>query len=302
MRRIFLILGIVLGLLVAIGTFLFIQAQRPQEVTVPIANEDIPAGTVLRRELFSGVKMANVPATTYQKWVLATEFAEQAEGRTATSDIKAGFPIAKASLDPNSEGGIETRLSLAITGTNDYYIVIPATPDQVGNFVQPGDRVDLIVSIGDANRQEGLTMPLTPTLETDENGLITVTTPFPISKLVMQNMKVIRVEREAARQQNNQQTQQALNRTVAAEVRDIKRLYVKVDRDQLEVLSFVLNNGKRNIAVRSADGSTASLPTDGVTWEDFVRWFYAQRNNLPNGAEPFRSISPYATPAASEGQ
>ena len=183
MRRIFLILGIVLGLLVAIGTFLFIQAQRPQEVTVPIANEDIAAGTVLRRELFSGVKMANVPASTYQKWVLATEFATQAEGRTATSDIKAGFPIAKASLDPNSEGGIETRLSLAITGTNDYYVVIPATPDQVGNFVQPGDRVDLIISIGDANRQEGLTIPLTPTLSADENGGITVTTPFPYLKV-----------------------------------------------------------------------------------------------------------------------
>ncbi len=303
MRRIFLILGIVLGLLVAIGTFLFIQAQRPQEVTVPIANEDIPAGTVLRRELFSGVKMANVPAATYQKWVLATEFAEQAEGRTATSDIKSGFPIAKASLDPNSVGGIESRLSLAITGTNEYYVVIPVTPDQVGNFVQPGDRVDILISIGDGNRQDGMTLALTPTLETDENGLITVTMPFPISKLVMQNMSVIRVEREAARQgQQNQQAQQTANRAVPQEVRDIKRLYVKVDRDQLEVLSFVLNNGKRNIAVRSAEGSTASLPTDGVTWEDFVRWFYAQRNNLPNGAEPFRSISPYATPAASEGQ
>jgi Flp pilus assembly protein CpaB len=288
--------------MVAVGTFLFIQAQRPQEVTVPIANEDIPAGTVLRRELFSGVRMANVPASTYQKWVLAAEFTNEAEGRTALSDIKAGFPIAKASLDPNSAGGIETRLSLAITGTNEYYVVIPATPDQVGNFVQPGDRVDLLISLGDANRQDSLTIPLTPTLETDENGLITVTTPFPVSKLVMQNMKVIRVEREAPRQQNQQaQTaQQAVNRATTQEIRDIKRLYVKVDRDQLEVLSFVLNNGKRNIAVRSADGSEASLPTDGVTWEDFVRWFYAQRNNLPNGAEPFRAISPYATPVPSD--
>jgi Flp pilus assembly protein CpaB len=286
--------------MVAIGTFLFIQAQRPQQVVVFIANEDIPASTVLRREMFSQVTMANVPSSTYSKWVLAAEFANEAEGRTATSDIKAGFPIAKASLDPNSAGGIETRLSLAITGTNEYYVVIPATPDQVGNFVQPGDRVDLIISIGDANRHEDLTMPLTPTLETDENGLITVTTPFPVSKLVMQNMKVIRVEREVPRQQSQQQQQaQATTNRVTGtqqDIRDIKRLYVKVDRDQLEVLSFVLNNGKRNIAVRSADGSEESLPSDGVTWEDFVRWFYAQRNNLPNGAEPFRSISPYATP------
>ena len=299
MRRIFLILGVVLGLLVAIGTFLFIQAQRPQEVTVPIANDDIPTGTVLRRELFSGVKMANVPASTYQKWVLANEFGAQAEGRTATSDIKAGFPIAKASLDPNTEGGIESRLSLAITGTNEYYVVIPATPDQVGNFVQPGDRVDVIISLGDGNRNDGLTMPLTPTLNADTSGLITITTPLPVSKLVMQNMSVIRVEREPGRQ--NQQPQADGSRA-PQEIRDIKRLYVKVDRDQLEVLSFVLNNGKRNIVVRSAEGSKESLPTDGVTWEDFVRWFYAQRNNLPNGAEPFRSISPYATPAPSGNQ
>ena len=171
----------------------------------------------------------------------------------------------------------------------------------MGNFVQPGDRVDLIISIGDANRNNELSVALTPTLKADENGNITVTTPMPISKLVMQNMSVIRVEREAARQgqqQSQDPAQQAANRASAQEVRDIKRLYVKVDRDQLEVLSFVLNNGKRNIAVRSATGSTESLPTDGVTWEDFARWFYAQRNNLPNGAEPFRAISPYATPAA----
>jgi hypothetical protein len=75
-------------------------------------------------------------------------------------------------------------------------------------------------------------------------------------------------------------------------------MYIKVDRDQLEVLSFVMNNGKHDYAVRAANGSQESLPTDGVTWADFARWFYAQRGNDVNGAQPFDAISPSVQKAA----
>jgi Flp pilus assembly protein CpaB len=290
MRRLILIVGIVLALLVAGLTALFIQSRQPRYVDVPIAIEDIPAGTVLRDNLFRSTRIANVDRETASKWVLESEYPELAQGKIATSDIKAGFPIGKAQIDPNSSTGFESRLSLAITNTNDYYVVIPATPDQVGNFVQPGDRIDLIITIGEASGQRGLTLPLTPTLQSDVDGQITLTTQLPATKLVMQNMSVLRVERDAPRNANNNQNQRQL---AAPEVREVKRLYVKVDRDQLEVLSFVLNNGKRNIAVRAAGGSQEVLATEGVTWEDFVRWFYAQRGNGLVVPQPFRSVGPY---------
>jgi hypothetical protein len=113
----------------------------------------------------------------------------------------------------------------------------------------------------------------------------------------MQNMQVLRVEREKPRQtntQNNQNTQNTNQRT-EPEVNDVKRLYVKVNRDQLEVLSFVLNTGQRNIAVRAANGSNASLPTDGVTWDDFAKWFFAQRGEDQEAITPFDAVGPYET-------
>ena len=107
------------------------------------------------------------------------------------------------------------------------------------------------------------------------------TATYPVSKLVMQNMKVLRVERDKPRQTSST-TDQQNNQPAVKEVDDVKRLYVKVDRDQLEVLSFVLNTGVRNIAVRADKGSTESLPTDGVTWDDFAKRFFAQRGTDPN--------------------
>ena len=291
MRKIILIIGVALGVLVAAGTFFYIQSTRPRFVDVPVAAENIPAGTVLRPELFREVRIANVDSDTASKWVLTSEFGEMALGHTATSDIKEGFPAAKAQMDPNSADGFESRLSLAISGTNDYYVVIPTTPDQVGNYVQPGDRIDLIVSIGAGGQSDSFSSAMTPTLRADANGSITLTNLLPVSKLVMQNMKVLRVEREPSR--NSQSSKSS-----PEEVRDVKRLYVKVDRDQLEVLGFVLNNGTKNIAVRAAGGSQDVLATDGVTWDDFTRWFYAQRGNGMVQVQPFSAVGPY-TPAAS---
>ena len=108
----------------------------------------------------------------------------------------------------------------------------------------------------------------------------------------MQNMPVLRVDRERPREQSNSQQNAQSTTSTSTQQLDVKRLYVKVDRDQLEVLSFVLNTGKRNIAVRAATGNTALAPTDGVTWDDFTKWFFAQRGQ-PNQVKPFESAGPY---------
>ena len=146
MRRIFMILGVVLGVLVAAGVAIFMQASRPTVIEVPVAKEYIPAGTVLHSDMFRVAKMANIDADTKKTWVTVNEW-KGADGKMTTSDIRTGFPIAKAQIDPNTPNGVESRLSLALTGTNDYYAVIPVNPDMVGNFVQPGDHVDLILTL-----------------------------------------------------------------------------------------------------------------------------------------------------------
>jgi hypothetical protein len=111
----------------------------------------------------------------------------------------------------------------------------------------------------------------------------------------MQNMRVLRVDREVPRDsggQNNNNADAQREKERAKRVADVKRIYVEVDRNQLEVVSFALNNGKRNISVRATTGDTVIEPTEGVAWNDFIRWFYIQRNKEVQ-ADTFRKVGPY---------
>jgi Flp pilus assembly protein CpaB len=304
MRKLLVILGVVLAILVAAGVFLFMQFTRPAVLEVPVALDDIPAGTTLRPQLFRLERMANIDAQTAAKWVTVADWS-MAEGKLVSSDVRAGFPVAKAQIDPNAPVAAESRLSLLLNEANDYYVVLPTKPDEVGNFLQPGDRVDIIVSIGSAERKDDLTAGDTQNTggtsqnTSGKNGQeITATAPLPISKLVMQNLTVLRIERTPT-QRNTSTGQQDQQQDVQPVVDDIKRIYVKVDRDQLEVLSFVLNNGKRTLAVRAANGSQDALASGGVTWDDFARWFFAQRGDRSDGAQPFNAVSPSAPRSAS---
>ncbi|MEO6060736.1 MAG: SAF domain-containing protein [Thermoflexales bacterium] len=302
MRRLFIILGAVLGVVVAVGVFLFVQFSRPVTVEVPVAIDDIPAGTFLRTDLFRVARMANVDALTLAKWILVSEWGA-ADGRMTSSDIRAGFPVARAQIDPNSPAAQESRLSTVLTGTNDYYIVIPVKPDEVGNYILPGDRIDIIISIGNADRKETIAiLPLTITSGSEASlgigsgsiggagsGIVITQTSVPVSKLVLQNLSILRVERDRPQRNTSADAQQDPQPATSL---DVKRLYVRVTHDQLEVLSFVLNNGKHTLAVRAAGGSQLVTRTDGVVWDDFVRWLYAQRGNQPNPAQPFDRAVP----------
>lgn len=304
MRKTFLILGVLLAFIFGVGIFIFLQVTRPVIVEVPVAVNDIPAGTVLQSGLFRVAQFSNADKSTVAQWVTVSTW-KDANGKVTNSDIRAGFPIAKSQIDPNISSQVESRLSIVLTQTNDYYFVIPVKPDEVGNFIQPGDRVDIILSLGDASGKDALAvlaqsqqqanMTTGGNTQVAAQNEVTQTSPTPLSKLVMQNLKVLRVERATPSSSSNSSSQsssEAQATPVPTTKYDVKRLYVQVDRDQLEVLSFVLNNGKHNYAVRAANGSQESLPTDGVLWADFVRWFYAQRGGDPNGAQPFNTISP----------
>ncbi len=291
MRKLFLILGVVLAIVVAGGVFFFLQSSRPTIVEVPLAINDIPAGTTLRPDLFRIAKMSNVEKQTLAKWVLKGDW-NAADGKVTTSDVRAGFPLAKAQIDPNSSDAQETRLSYVLTNTDDYYVVLPVKPDDMGNYIQPNDRIDLIVNFGGGSQSGALTLPMTDTAAApvvDETGVaatgaMTKTINPPVTKLLVQNLLILRIDRA---QSKNSDSGQA-----APPTGDVQRLYIKVTRDQLEVLSFVLNNGKHSYAVRAAISGDDAPPTDGVTWDDFVRWFFAQRGNDVNGPQPFNIISP----------
>jgi hypothetical protein len=144
-------------------------------------------------------------------------------------------------------------------------------------------------------------------LAAGQSAVMTQTLPMPVSKLVMQNMTVLRVDRDRPRattaaNNNADQSQNQPPQDTSSTLGDIRRLYIKVDRDQLEIMSFVMNNSGTTIAVRAANGSQLVLPTGGVTWNDFVRWFYSQRGNEADGVQPFDAIGSQPVQQPAPGQ
>ena len=118
----------------------------------------------------------------------------------------------------------------------------------------------------------------TPVDETDE---VTETLRLPLAKLVFQNVPVLRVERELVR--NGPTTTSAglgsMPQSQSSYTEgDVERLYVALDQDQLEIISFILNNGDVRVAAHAT--VYPERPTEGVTWDDFEDWFFEQRGEL----------------------
>ncbi|HEY3291713.1 MAG TPA: SAF domain-containing protein [Anaerolineae bacterium] len=295
MRKLFIILGAVIAIVAAGGVYLFMQLNRPAITEVPVAISEIPAGTVLTTDLFKLTRVSNVEADAISQWVTYNEW-NMAQGKVATTDIHAGFPIAKVQVDPESTAEGEKRLSVVLTGTNEYYAVIPVSANEIGNYVQTGDRVDLFITLGAMDKAVIELSPQDINAKAPGTGATVAftRTEIPVSKLVMQNMYILRIDRDPARQAASSNNQTAGQQT-AYIPGDVKRLYVRVDRDQAEVLNFILNTAKRSFMVRAFKAEHNNVPTDGVTWDDFVRWFIAQRGN--GNVQPFNAVSP-AQPAS----
>ena len=315
MRRMFLIVGALLAVLVAAGIFMLWKISQPKLSELPVAIADIPAGTVLRPAMFKAVTWANLDADTLKRFITVDEW-QKANGKSSLTDISAGYPIAESQIDPNSDAEGESRLSRVISGTKTSYMVIPVSGDVIGNYVQPGDHIDLIVSLGDSQSPDFRFGPDGEMMVEDKfdkgNGAapkLVEGLAAPFSKLIVQNLKVIRIDREAVRDSGgaanaanpNAESERVRQLAQAKRVAEVKRLYIEVTRDQYEVLGFVLNTGKRNFAVRAATGDTVIEPSEGVTYNDFMRWFYIQRNKKIN-VDSFLPASPYTAAPGAAGQ
>jgi Flp pilus assembly protein CpaB len=303
MRRIFLLMGLALGVLATAGLIYFNLANAPVVTRIPVASRDIPAGTTLSESDFRVVSWSDVDAQSLGRYVTLAEFGKYA-GAVVLSDVRAGFPVGKSQIDPDAPSGIESRLSVAITGTRSYYVVLPASPDQIGNWVQPNDRIDMLVTIGAAPSSGAFAAgpTLDPNAEPLAEPAALALTP-PTTKLVLQNLRVVRIDRARDVDAPSAGASRATSRFSAdedpelearTELADVKRIYVEVSQEQLEVLTFVKRNGQHDFAVRAATNAEV-LPTEGVAFDDYARWFFAQRGEKPPAdVKPFEGAGPYA--------
>lgn len=300
MRRITLLIAAVLGILSAAGLIYVNVLSRPAVVEVVLAAESIPAGSVLRAEMFRVVQWSDVDVRDASAFVTAESFPRYVD-RLLLVDLPAGSPLAVAAVDGALPEDAHLRLSSVMTDDDAYYFVLPASPDRIGNWVQPNDRVDLLVTVGRLEVDELRTALPTPAyippsvIRADEVQSLTLTAPA--TKLVLQDLRVLRVDR-APQRPREATSNSAFGGSNGVQSDDLPpgetlRIYLAVDRDQLEILTFIRHNGEHDFAVR-APGNRLRSPSPGVTWDDFARWFFAQRGNRPaSDVQPLAPAGPY---------
>jgi Flp pilus assembly protein CpaB len=295
--------------LVTLAVFFGGKMMTPASVEVPVALGDVPPGTQISPALFRLEKWTGVQGRTLAEYVTKDEFGPYI-GAVTVETVHAGFPLGKAQVMQSGEGNARIqRLTLMLQGQEGKVVFpLPVDADTAGNYLQAGDYVDLVFSVGAVNVREmddppdptptppviagmGLLQP-TPT----PRPPVTETFRLPLSKLVIQNVPVLRVEREIVR--NNAPSvsiglgggaQQAGQPSVS--YGDVQRLYVALNQEQVEIISFILHNGDVRVAAHAT--IYPEKPTEGVTWDDFEDWFFHQRGLLhPTPAPPAPTPAP----------
>jgi hypothetical protein len=106
--------------------------------------------------------------------------------------------------------------------------------------------------------------------------LVTTTLQLPAAKAILTDVLVLRVEREQVRSVSSTYGMAGSEEQSPAPMDgDVVRLYLEVDRDQAELLSFALHSGALNLPARAQPAGGTS---EGVVWEDFVDLFFAGRS------------------------
>jgi pilus assembly protein CpaB len=215
-KRLFVVLAgaVVFGLAAAVLVSRYLsnaQAYTNNLSSIVVAKVDVPAGTKLIAEQLTSVR---VPPNTTPDGTF--DSMEKLVGRVAVMNIAAREPITDFKLAPEGSAG-----GLSAVIPEGYRAMTVKVDDAAGisGFVMPGAVVDVVVVIDPADQSH------------NQN---------PISKIVLQNIKVLASGQNIDRPKNER------------EADSVKAVTLQVTPEQAEKLALATNEGKLQLVMRNA--------------------------------------------------
>ena len=306
MRRLQLLLGIILAVGAGVGVFFFGQLNQPPVFDVVIAIAEVPAFSEIDPGSVS-VDAQSVSSAVAQRYVLADEWASMlAAGKIAAAEpLHPGQPLMREQVVSGAEAEGLSRLSVVLDDPNQVIVSVPVDQNQLPSLV-PGDVIALYFTAGGVSANvlvtetvEGElphsgsgpygTLP-TPTPsrvatgtrrygEEPEVVTTTIELEMPLAKQIV-NGVVYRFNQE--RKANPNYGAPGMENEPRYILGAIKALDVVIPRESAEWVVFALAHGRVRIGVLPVmarplvEGDTFP-PSVGVTWTDFEKRFFEER-------------------------
>jgi Flp pilus assembly protein CpaB len=300
-----LIVGIALVVVAFVALFLVANLINPPAQLVLIASRDIEAGERLSPDV---AQAAQVQLPYVGAFILESE-ADAFEGAVFIEAVHQYQPIHKASLIDADNPAAVSRSSLALDDPGLAAYVVPVSPETAPPDVREGDRVDLTLGVGSATFLSG-SLSVVPTPNpfeprevfvgslVESGGQTFLSTPvepagqlpiplvtvvptatafpqvtLPIAKSLVRNALVLAAVYE--QRPNPGFTGEGQSAFILG---DIKALVLAIPVEAEEIITFALANGDVRVAIRSPLASEDDRsPTLGMSWDDLVAFFYAER-------------------------
>ena len=313
-----LLIGVILIVVAFAALFLVANILNPPAQLVLVARRDIQLGERLSPEVARAVE---VELPFVDSFILKQE-ADRFEGAVFVEPVHQNEPIHKASLVDADNPAAISRSSLALDDPNLVAFVVPVSPETAPPDVSEGDRVDLTLGVGSATflagslsvvptpnpfeprevfvgglAESGGQLFLTPVQPSGEFLPTPAKTPtpnptqsprvtLPIAKSLVRNALVLKVIYE--QRPNPGFTSEGESAFIRG---DIQALVLAIPMEAQEIVTFALANGDVRIAVRSPLASMEDgAPTLGMSWDDLVAFFYAERERSLQNIDPEASL------------
>jgi pilus assembly protein CpaB len=260
-NRVLLLLGVVLAAVAFMGVLAvgaMGQTPPPQvaTVTVVVAAHDLPIGTQLTADMLSTEERPVPQATdTYRT-------PGELNGTIIRRSVSAGHVLRTTDFDTGTPAA-EVAGSIA-SGLRGIAVSLDQV-DGIAYLVQPGDFVDVVLTMADATNPVAVTNPKYPTEAENPLILLDDWTNNTSVKVLVQNVQVVATLDPRASEAGNDVT--AGGTTIVP----VMVAVLAVSPQQAELVRFAQITGDVSLVLRSpADRTAGEVATTGITLRELV--------------------------------